>query len=169
MSIQTIRRAFIASGIALGAVAAVFSPAAFAATSAGEQAGSITSVETVLYTPAAVFTITPNLTMTDQSFGVVNVQSNSVTGWNLQVASTNGSTLNNGAIATIPYTLTVGGATTNVGTAATPVTAQSFAVLTNAATGGGNYSVLGTIAALDTNGKPSGTYTDTLTFTLTNQ
>jgi hypothetical protein len=169
MTIQTIRRTFIASGIALGAVAAAFSPAAFAASNAGDQSGSITTIETVAYTPATVFTITPNATMTDQSFGSVNVQSNSNTGWKLEVASTNGSFLKNGAIATIPYSLTVGGVSTNVSTAAAPVVAKNVAILTDAGSGGGNYPVLGTLTATDTNGKPAGTYVDTLTFTLTNQ
>ncbi len=169
MSFQTIRRTVIASGIALGAVAAAFSPAAFAATDNDTQSGSIAPIESVNYTPAGVLTIVPNTLQADTNFGSVNVQSNANGGWTLEVASTNGSILQNGSIADIAYTLKVAGNTVDVSAAGTPDIAKDVSVLTAAATGGANYAVLGSIAAADSNGKPHGTYSDTLTFTLTNK
>jgi hypothetical protein len=168
MSIQTILRTLIASGVVVGAVAAL-SPVAFAATDNDTQSGSITAIETVNYTAGGSLTIVPNTAQNDTNFGSVNVQSNANGGWILAVASTNGSILKNGAIADIAYTLKVDGAGVDVSTPATPITAKDVSVLTAAGTGGVNYPVLGTIAAADSNGKPAGTYSDTLTFTLTNK
>jgi hypothetical protein len=169
MSYQTILRTLIASGIVVGAVAAL-SPAAFAATDNATQSGSITAIETVDYVAGPSLTIVPNTLQADQNFGSVQVQSNSNNGWTLAVASTNGSVLKNGAIAAIAYTLKVDGAAVDVSTAATPVnTSLDPASLTAAAGTGNNYLVKGSIAAIDSNGKPAGTYSDTLTFTLTNK
>lgn len=169
MSIKAILRTIIASGLVVGAVAAL-SPAAFAVdTDGGNQSGEVPVIETVDYTPGGSLAIVPNTAQPDTNFGSVNVQSNANNGWTLAVASTNGSLLKNGAIASIAYTLKVGGAAVNVSTPAAPVTALSPTVLTAAADPGVDYPVLGSIAAADSNGKPSGTYSDTLTFTLTNK
>lgn len=173
MSIQTVLRSLIASGLVLGSVSSAFAPAAFAATDNDTQSGQILPIETVNYTAAPTFTITPDSLMTDQGFGSVNVQSNANAGWTLAVASTNGSLLQHTTIAGAPgqiaYTLKVDGTTVNVGTAAAVVTAKDVSALTCAATGGCNYTVQGTIAAAASNGKPAGTYSDVLTFTLTNK
>ncbi len=169
MSIKTILRTVIASGFVVGAVAAL-SPVAFAASSNGTQSGSITTIETVAYTAGPSLTIAPNTLQADQDFGSVQVQSNSNNGWTLAVASTNGSILKNGAIASIAYTLKVDGTAVDVSTAATNVnTSLNPGSLTAAAGTGNNYLVKGSIAATDSNGKPAGTYSDTLTFTLTNK
>lgn len=170
MSIKTIRRTFIASSFVLGAVAAALSPAAFAATSNDTQSGSITAIENVTYAAGPSLTIVPNTAQNDQDFGSVQVQSNSNNGWTLAVASTNGSILKNGTIASIAYTLKVDGTAVDVSTATTPVnTSLNPTTLTAAAGTGNNYLVKGSIAAAASNGKAAGTYSDTLTFTLTNK
>lgn len=114
----------------------------------------------------------PNTLQTDEDFGSVNVQSNDNAGWTLEVASTNGSYLENASVtpvAQIPYSLKVGGTAVTVSTALAKATVKDVSVLTDAAAGGGDYAVKGTIAAADSNGRPAGTYQDTLTFTLTNK
>lgn len=170
MSIKNILRNVIASGFVVGAFAAL-SPAVFAATSSDTQSGTVAPIGTVSYTAGPSLTITPNAEQIDTNFGSVNVQSNSNAGWTLEVASANGGVLKNTAVATatIPYSLKVGGTSVDVSAAGVPDTAKDVSVLTNAAAGGGNYAVQGTIAAADSNGRPSGTYQDTLTFTLTNK
>lgn len=171
MSIKTILRNVIASGFVVGTFAAL-SPAAFAATSNDTQSGTVAPIGTVSYTAGPSLTITPNVDQTDTDFGSVNVQSNSNAGWTLEVASANGSMLKNTGVtpvATISYTLKVGGTSVDVSTAGTAVTAKDVSVLTDSADGGHDYAVQGTIAAAASDGRPSGTYEDTLTFTLTNK
>lgn len=172
MSIKSILRTVIASGFVVGAFAAL-SPAAFAADniSGGDVTGNITAIQHTAYTAATTATtIVPNTDQSNLDFGSVNVQSNANNGWTLAVASANGSSLKNGSIGTIAYALQVDGVpVTGLTTPAASVTAKDVSGLTASATGGANYAVTGAIAATASNGQPAGTYTDTLTFTLTNK
>jgi hypothetical protein len=171
MSIRNFFRTLTASGLVLSSALA-FSPLAFAATdSSGNQQGEMQPIESIGYTPSAKFNLTPGVVMTDQDFGSVNVRSNSNTGWKLEVASTKGGLLEHATLTgtTIAYTLKVAGTSVDVSTPAAKAEAKNVTALTCAATGGCNYTVLGSIAASASDGKPSGTYQDTLTFTLTNQ
>jgi Rieske Fe-S protein len=169
MSYQTILRTLIASGIVVGAVAAL-SPAAFAVGDNGIQSGNIANIETVDYTAGGTVTITPNAAQTNQDFGSVNVKSNSPTGWDLTVGSLNTSKLLNADTdEEIAYTLQIGAFSGAAGTVASPVSVRNETTLTCAADTGCAIPVKGSIPATESNGKSAGIYSDTLTFTLTNQ
>lgn len=179
MSIKTILRTVIASGFVVGTVAAL-SPAAFAVdnVSGGGVSGGIAPIEKVTFTSGSAVTVDPVSGMTASVLGSVKVQSNDYDGWKLQVKSANGAKLIDAvSTAQIIYSLGVGSYTPNVSVAATDVDVMTEPT----STGGANprcaiadtaecaYNVKGTITAGNAAGKPAGTYSDTLTFTLTNQ
>lgn len=127
------------------------------------------ALELIQYTPGTPFTFNPITGNPNQDFGTVNVQSESATGWSLQVRS-----LNHGALKyttsshTIPYMLTIDGASVDL-SSGNDVTAKTTATLTCNQPGGCNYPAQGTIGAGAIDGKPAGAYADTLIFTIINQ
>ena len=127
------------------------------------------ALEVVQYTAGTPFTFNPVEGNPNQDFGTVNVQSESATGWRLQVRS-----LNHGGLKyatsndTIPYTLTVDGASVDL-SSGNDVTAKTTATLTCNQPGVCTYPIQGTIGAGAIDGKPAGAYSDTLVFTLINQ
>jgi len=167
---QSARRVVAATTLILGA-SAVLIPPALAGESGGNQQGEMPAIETVNYTPAAKFNFTPGTTMTGQSFGSVNVRSNSGAGWLLEVKSLEGSVLKHTSIttATIAYSLSVDSVATAVTTADTYVTAKDVSTLTCSVPAGCDYNVTADIAGTETESKPTGTYQDTITFKLTNK
>jgi hypothetical protein len=168
---QTARRILVATTLILGA-SATLSPLAFAASeNGGDQQGEMPAQETVAYTPATKFNFTAGTDMIGQSFGQVNVFSNSNAGWLLEVKSLQGGKLQHTTIGTanIGYALSVDGVAATVSTPDTYGNAKDVNTLTCAAVGGCNYNVTADILGVDSDGKPTGTYQDTITFRLTNK
>lgn len=127
-----------------------------------------TALEAIQYTPGSSFVFNPEGNP-NQDFGTVHVQSDSSTGWSLQVRSLNHSALKSATSnSTINYTLTVDGASVDLA-AGNDATAKTTATLTCNQPGVCNYPVLGTINAGAIDGKPAGAYADTLIFTIINQ
>lgn len=170
MSRNIARRILAASALVLGASAS-FSPAVMAAENGAAQQGEMPVVETVGYTPAAKFNFTPGTAMTSQSFGTVNVRSNANGGWLLEVKTLEQEKLAHSTLAgvSIAYSLKVDGVDIATTAANTYAQAKDTSTLTCAAVGGCDYNVTADIAVVDSNGKPAGTYQDTITFKLTNK
>jgi len=125
---------------------------------------------TVDYTPSASFTLNPTSGNPNQDFGVVHVQSDSATGWVLRVRSLRGGVIKHETHpATVPYSLTVNGLQVGRLAGGNAVTVMTTTSLTCAAPTGCTFPVRATMMAGDVQGKPSGSYTDTLTFTLVEQ
>ncbi len=169
--IRQMTRRMVAVSMLLIGTGAALSPSVLAAENGGNQQGEMQAIETVAYTPAAKFNFTPGTAMTGQSFGNVNVRSNSNAGWTLDVKSLEGGKLKHLSIptATITYALSVDSVATAVTTPDTYVNAKDLNTLTCAAVGGCDYAVTADIAGADSDGKPTGTYQDTITFKLTNK
>ncbi len=167
---QTTRRVLLASTLLLGAGFG-FSSSALAAENGSAQQGEMPIIETVTYSPATKFNFTANTAMTGQSFGTVNVQSNANAGWTLSVKSLKGAKLEHKTLTgtTIAYSLKVDGTGVDVSTADTYASAKDVSALTCAAAGGCDYNVTADITATESNGKPAGTYEDTITFKLVNK
>lgn len=167
---QTARRILLASTLVLG-VSAGLAPSVLALDEDGSpQQGEVLPIEVVTYTPASKFDITADTAVSGQSFGTVNVHSNANGGWTLSVKSLTGGVLKHtvDATKTITYSLKVDGTGVGVGTANSYAQAKAVTTLTCAATGGCDYPVTADITAAATNGKPAGTYEDTITFKLVN-
>ncbi|WOD41167.1 hypothetical protein [Nodosilinea sp. E11] len=121
----------------------------------------------VTYTASATFILNPSGNP-NQDFGIVTVRPTSLTGWELQVRSNEGGALRHSDHpSTIPYNLIVGNS--QVGN----LTGQDITVLTDLT----NFCqtviliectipIQANIAAHDITGKPAGSYSDTLTFTV---
>ncbi|QQE67581.1 hypothetical protein GFS31_42940 (plasmid) [Leptolyngbya sp. BL0902] len=125
---------------------------------------------TVDYTSPSSFTINPTSGNPNQDFGVVRVQSDSATGWVLRVRSLRGGVLKHESHpATVPYSLTVDGIQVGSLVGGNAVTVMTTTSLTCAAPTGCTFPVRATIMSGEAQGKPSGSYTDTLTFTLVEQ
>lgn len=76
---------------------------------------SAPALEAVNYTPSSSFAFNPATGNSNQNFGTVKVQSDSSTGWILQVRSLNHSALKHSTSNhTINYTLTVDGASVDL-------------------------------------------------------
>ncbi len=130
---------------------------------------SMSALEAVDYAPGSSFAFNPTTGNLNQDFGMVNVQSDSSTGWILQVRSMNNSALKHAqSNATIHYTVTVDGTSVDLSTG-NDTTAKTTTTLTCNLPGVCNYPVQGTISAGEIDGKPAGSYADTLVFTIINQ
>lgn len=167
---QTARRILLASTLVLG-VSANLTSGVLAAEDGGNQQGEVPIIETVDYVPASKFNFTPNTAMTGESFGTVNVQSNANGGWTLSVKSLKGANLENLTLTgtTIAYSLKVDNVSVDVSTPDTYAVAKDVSALTCSAAGGCTYNVTADITAAASNGKPAGTYQDTITFKLINK
>ncbi|MFH7243459.1 MAG: hypothetical protein ACHWZW_11470 [Spirulina sp.] len=125
---------------------------------------------TVDFTPASSFTLSLTSGNPNQDFGVVHVQSDSATGWVLRVRSLRGGVIKHEThTATVPYSLAVDGLQVGSLAGGNEVTVMTTTGLTCAAPTGCTFPVRATMMAGDVQGKPSGSYTDTLTFTLVEQ
>lgn len=125
---------------------------------------------TVDFIPASSFTLNGTSGNPNQDFGVVHVQSDSATGWVLRVRSLRGGVIKHETHpATVPYSLTVNGLQVGRLAGGNAVTVMTTTSLTCAAPTGCTFPVRATMMAGDVQGKPSGSYTDTLTFTLVEQ
>lgn len=124
------------------------------------------SGQTVSYSPGDSFALDPTIGNTNQDFGVVHVESESPSGWTLQIRSHHHSAMNHmSGKATIRYSLEVDGNIVNL-SSGNDVTAFSTSHLTCTSPSGCNYAIRGRISANEIDGKPSGAYSDTLIFTL---
>jgi hypothetical protein len=122
----------------------------------------------VTYTASATFTLDPSGNP-NQDFGTVTIRPTSPTGWELQVRSDEGGALRHSdhPSNTIPYNLTVGDSQVS------NLAGQDITVLTDL-TNFCQIAILiectipiqANIAAHDITGKPAGSYSDTLTFTV---
>lgn len=122
------------------------------------------------YTPSTSFTLSRSAGNPNQDFGTVHIQSDSATGWVLRVRSTQGGKLYHGTHpSAVPYTLTVGGIQVGSLVGGSDVTALTTLILTCPPPTGCTLPVRVTTLASDIAGKPSGSYSDTLVFTLVNQ
>jgi hypothetical protein len=130
---------------------------------------SASAIEAIDYTPGSSFSFNPIAGNPNQDFGSVNLQSDSSTGWILQVRSLNHSALKHSASNyTINYTLTVDGASVDL-SSGNNVMAKTTTTLTCNQPDVCRYPIQGTINAGAIDGKPAGAYSDTLIFTLLNQ
>lgn len=127
------------------------------------------ALEVVQYTAADNFTLNVATGNPNQDFGTVHIQSDSPTGWILRVRSTNQGALKHSASnSTIPYILRIDGDMINNLDSGNDVTVRTTSTLTCNAPNGCNLPVRASIVASEVDGKPSGQYSDTLIFTLTN-
>lgn len=122
------------------------------------------------YTPSSSFTLNLSAGNPNQDFGTVHIQSDSATGWVLMVRSTRGGSLDHGTYpSAVPYTLTVDGLQISSLAGGDDVTALTASTLTCPPPIGCTLQVRATALASDIAGKPAGSYSDTLIFTLINQ
>ncbi len=128
------------------------------------------ALDIVDYTPGSSFTLSLSAGNPNQDFGTVHIQSDSATGWVLLVRSTQGGKLSHGTHpSAVPYTLTVDGIQVNNLAGGNDVTVLTKSTLTCPPPTGCTLPVRATALASDIAGKPSGSYSDTLVFTLNNQ
>jgi len=131
---------------------------------------AVSAVEMVDYTASSTFILNLTTGNPNQDFGHVYVESDSATGWVLKVRSTQGGNLQHNVQASdIAYTLTVDGIQVGSLSGGNDVTVKTTSTLTCPPPGGCSFSVQANISAAAIDGKASGTYSDTLIFTLTNQ
>lgn len=125
----------------------------------------------IVYTSSATFPLNLSAGNPNQDFGTVYIESDSATGWELRVRSSQGGKLSHGThTSAIPYTLTVDGTPVSNLSGGSDVTALTTSTLTcSPPTGGCTLPVRATMLASDIAGKPSGAYSDTLVFTLINK
>lgn len=129
---------------------------------------SVNALDVVSYTPGKPFRFNPISGNPNQDFGTVTIQSDNPTGWVLRVRSNNqGAFRHSGSVYTIQYSLTVDGTVVDLSDA--EATAKVSTTSLCYEPGGCSYSLQGTMTAAEIDGKPAGSYTDTLTFTLINQ
>lgn len=175
MSTQSIRRFLVASGLLVG-VSAAGAPLALAQVTSGDDVGgTVDPINTVAYTaPLSNIALNPTSGNTGASFGDVTIQNNNAAGWTLAVKSLNGSQLKNLAGDLIAYTnFNVAGGPSldpgviDVSLADTFTTVQTVADLQCADSTGCAYTLTADIASTAIDGKPAGTYNDTITFQLT--
>ncbi len=122
------------------------------------------------YIPSSTFTLSLSTGNSNQDFGTVHIQSDSATGWVLLVRSTQRGNLSHGTHSSaVPYTLTVDGLQVSSLASGSDVTALTTSTLTCPPPTGCNLPVRATALASDIAEKPSGSYSDTLVFTLINQ
>lgn len=131
--------------------------------------GAAEGLETVSFYPSSSFILNPTVGNPNQVFGTINIRSDSSAGWVLQVRSLNSSTIRDAVSgATIQYSLRVDGNVVNNLSSGNSVTVMSTSTLTCNGVEGCTYVIEGTLLAGHIDGKAAATYTDTLTFTLTN-
>ncbi|MFQ4137365.1 hypothetical protein PGN35_013695 [Nodosilinea sp. PGN35] len=124
----------------------------------------------VAYTPSTTFILNLSAGNLNQDFGTVHIQSDSATGWVLLVRSTQGGALYHGTQpVSVPYTLTVDGLQVGSLAGGDDVTALTASTLTCPPPAGCTLPVRATALIHDLAGKPAGSYSDTLVFTLINQ
>lgn len=128
------------------------------------------ALDIVDYTPSTTFTLNPSAGNPNQDFGTVHIQSESSSGWVLLVRSTQGGNLSHGTHpSAIPYTLTIDGIQVSSLAGSNDVTVLTTSTLTCPPPIGCTLPVRATALASNITGKPAGSYTDTLVFTLINQ
>lgn len=128
------------------------------------------ALDIVDYTPSTSFTLNLSAGNPNQDFGTVHIQSDSATGWVLLVRSTQGGNLSHGNHpSAVPYTLTIDGIQVSSLAGGDDVTALTTSTLTCPPPTGCTLPVRATVLASDIAGKPAGSYSDTLIFTLINQ
>lgn len=131
------------------------------------QAKPVLASDVVQYHPGSPFRLDPNPGNNTHDFGTIHIESDNSSGWTLQVQSSNEGTLSHSsAQASIPYILQIDGNTVNNLSSGHSVTVQSASRLTCSPPDGCDYQVEGFISSNDIDGKPSGSYSDTLIFTL---
>lgn len=132
--------------------------------------GAASAIEIIDYVASNTFILNVNTGNPNQDFGYVYVESDSEAGWVLKVRSVQGGNLQHSThAATVTYTLTVDGIQVGSLTGGTDVTVLTTSSLTCPPPGGCSLPVQATISAAAINGKPSGNYSDTLVFSLTNR
>jgi hypothetical protein len=170
MFAKTFRNTLVASSLLIGA-SLLAGPAALAAPSiAGDTVTATVAEVNVATFVGATTAFTNGAAVPAFVMGTLNVQNNAAAGWTLGVASTNGGTLN-GATFNITYTDlttgTIGGSSATAVDPSTGGTLHDSAFDTVVAEGVTGVAVTANIGS----GQfvPVGSYTDTLTFTLTSK
>lgn len=127
------------------------------------------AVEIVDYTASSTFTLDPSVGNPNQDLGMVHIQSDSATGWVLLVRSTQGGKLSHSTHpSAVAYSLTIDGIPVGSLAGGGDVTVRNTSTLTCPPSTGCNLLVRATALASDIAGKPAGSYSDTLVFTLNN-
>lgn len=127
------------------------------------------AVSVVNYSATDTFNLNFTTGNANQDFGTVHIQSDSSTGWILQIRSAQGSSLHHDTYPfTIPYTLTVDGIQVSNLAGGNDVTVRTTSTLTCPPPEGCSLPVRANLQANDIAGKPSGNYSDALVFTLIN-
>ena len=130
---------------------------------------AVSALEQVAYTPGNNFNFNISSGNPNQDFGTVSIESDSTTGWRLEVRSLNNSSMKrSGGNKTIPYVLEVNGVTINNLDSGNNEIVHEASGLTCAPPGGCDWQVRATILSNDLDGTAAGGYSDDLTFTLTN-
>lgn len=128
------------------------------------------ALETIQYTPGSSFTINLTSGNPNQDFGVVHLQSDSPMGWVLRVRSLQQGMLKHEAdMGGIAYSLTVNDIPVDSLAGGNEVNVITTTGLTCDQPTGCSYPVRATILSGGLQGRPSGSYSDTLVFTLINQ
>ncbi len=158
----------VALGLAVGAMTA-FAPVA----KADNVFVNNPEVSILTFTPShdtsgGAIALTSNTALTSTSVGSVNVKSNSVGGFKVEVASTNLGLLKRSSGESMAYTLAYNGGSAAQITALTQVEDNTAVVTDCSDASGCDRGVTIAIAQSEVVSKPAGDYSDTLTFTLTN-
>ncbi|MEA5448721.1 hypothetical protein VB780_09100 [Leptolyngbya sp. CCNP1308] len=128
------------------------------------------ALEIIDYTPSSSFTLSLSAGNPNQDFGTVHIQSDSANGWVLRVRSIQRGKLSHSTHpSAVPYTLTVDGLQVSSLASGDDVQVQTASTLTCPPPTGCTLPVRATALASDIAGKPAGSYSDTLVFTLINQ
>ncbi len=128
------------------------------------------ALDIIDYTPSTSFALILSTGNPNQDLGTVHIQSDSATGWVLLVRSTQGGNLShNTHPSAVPYTLTIDGIQVSSLAGSNDVTVLTTSTLTCPPPIGCTLPVRATALASNITGKPAGSYTDTLIFTLINQ
>ncbi len=166
---NSLRQGLTGFGLAIAALS-VFSPAAQADNIFANNPvlNSLTFVAT-RNTSGLAIPLTNNTALPATSIGNVNIQSNTVGGFRVEVQSTNAGLLKRSTGETIAYTLNYN--TIDKGQiVTTSVMEDNNALITDCADATGcNRDVKISISQSEIVSKPAGDYSDTLTFSLTNK
>lgn len=172
MFAQTFRNTLVASSLLIGA-SLLAGPAAQAQVSGGVVSGDVSALSTILFTPTTGTTITGGAAVAAYPMGSLAITNNDPDGWTLDVASTNGGELQFGANSityTALTTAAIAGATvTPVNLAAAGVDEEVITANYDIDVADGVTAVAVTAAVAAGQYVPAGTYSDTLTFTLTSK
>lgn len=169
----TFRNALVASGLLVGATLLI-TPAALAQESGGQVTGVVSDVSTLVFAPTTGTAITAGQAVAAYPIGSLTITNNNDAGWALQVKSAHGGELrytvglDTYAIAYTGLTVAdIDGATITPVTFAAADTNVSLITAPYSSAVAAGITRTSTAAIAADQHVPAGTYSDTLTFTLT--